>query len=155
MDPKETKIGIETSYSDTDEIDVEFPWAVDLGNNQYQLKNFPFYAYGVSYDDIVEAHTKYEDDPYPYMTKIIKKSGHRTLRIILDESIKGSEHSREIIDTLASMNCGYEGANGEVYFVINIQPHCDFDAVREYLNEQNVQWEYADPTYDEIHKNDN
>ena len=90
MEPKQTKIGIETSSNESDDVDVEFPWADHLGGNRYQLKNYPFYAYGVSFDDIVEAHTKHEDDPYPYLAKVLEKSGHRTLRILLDESIKES-----------------------------------------------------------------
>jgi len=153
MEPKQTKIGIETSSEESDEIEVEFPWTDHLGGNRYQLKNFPFYAYGVSYDDIVEAHVKYEDDPYPYFSKVLEKSGHKTLRIMLDESIKDSKHSVAILENLSSMNCGYEGTNGEKYFVINVQPHCDFDAVREYLNAENIMWEYADPTYEQINAN--
>ncbi len=154
MEPKQTKIGIETSYSDSDEVDVEFPWADHLGDNRYQLKNFPFYAYGVSYNDIVQAELKYDDDPYPYFTEVIEKSGHKTLRIILDESAKESDHSKKVLRHLASMNCGYEGTNGEYYFVINVQPHCDFDAVQDYLNNESIRWEYADPTYDQVNEND-
>jgi hypothetical protein len=154
MEPEQTKIGIETSYDDTDEVEVEFPWADHLGENRYRIKNFPFFAYGVSFDDIVEAELKYDDDPYPYLIKVVEKSGHKTLRIILDESAKESDRSRNILDHLASMECGYEGTDGEKYFVINVQPQCDFDAVRDYLNNENVQWEYADPTYDQIHAND-
>ena len=154
MEPKQAKIGIETSYEDSDEVDVEFPWADHLGENRYQIKNFPFYAYGVSFDDIVEAEVKYDDDPYPYLTKVVEKSGHRTIRIMLDESVKESERSMGVLNHLSSMDCGYEGTNGEKYFVINVQPHCDYDAVRDYLNDENIQWEYADPTYDQIHEND-
>ena len=113
MEPEQTKIGIETTYTDSDEVDVEFPWADKIGDNKYQLKNFPFYAYGVSYDDIVEARIKFDDDPYPYMTKVLEKSGHRTLRIMLDETIKESERSRQILDDLEAMDCGYEGMGGK------------------------------------------
>lgn len=152
MSSKQVKIGIETSYDDSDEVEKEFLWADDLGDEKYQLKNFPFFAYGVSFDDIVEASVKYDDDPYPYFVKVIKKSGHKTLRVILDESIKISEQSRQQLKHISDMGCGYEGTNGEKYFVVNVQPHCDFDAVREYLNDQEIQWEYADPTYDQIHE---
>ena len=150
MESEQTKIGIETEYEDSDDIEVEFIWADRLGDNRYQIKNFPFFAYGVSFDDIVEALPKYDDDPYPYLTSVIQKSGHRTLRIILDESAKASERSKSLLAHLASIGCGYEGTNGETYFVINVQPHCDFDAVRDFLNEENIRWEYADPTYEEM-----
>ena len=154
MEPIQTKIGIETEDDESDEVEVEFLWADQVGENRYQLKNFPFFAYGVSYDDIVEAELKYEDDPYPYLTRVVEKSGHRTIRIILDKSAKKSKRSKGILSHIAAMDCGYQGTDGETYFVINIQPHCDYDAVRDYLNEEDIRWEYADPTFDEIHEND-
>ena len=79
MEPKQTKIGIETIDAESDKVDVEFPWADHLGGDHYQLKNFPFYAYGVSFDDIVEARLKYDDDPYPYLTKVLEKSGRQSV----------------------------------------------------------------------------
>jgi len=155
MEAKHAKIGIETSYEDSEEIDVEFPWADDLGGNKYQLKNFPFYAYGISYDDIVEADLKYSDDPYPYMIRVLEKFGHKTLRIILEESIKESEHSNKILKEISEMGCGYEGTNGEKYFVINVQPHCDFWSVCNYLTEKEINWEHADPKWEELYPDEN
>lgn len=35
--------------------DVETPWASDLGNDTYQLDNSPFFAYSVSWKEIVYA----------------------------------------------------------------------------------------------------
>jgi hypothetical protein len=35
--------------------DVETLWATSLGNDQYKLDNSPFYAYSVSWEDIVYA----------------------------------------------------------------------------------------------------
>ena len=154
MEPNHAKIGIETKYDDSDEIEVEFLWADHLEGNRYQLKNFPFFAYGVSFNDIVEAEIKYDDDPFPYFTKVLEKSGHRTIRMILDEPAKESTRSKNILSQLESMDCGYEGSNGEVYFVINVQPHCDYYAVRDFLKDENIRWEYADPTYEEVHQNE-
>jgi hypothetical protein len=145
------KVVLEQEYDDDDEVMVENPWAEEVGENQYQLKNFPFYFYGLSFDDIFEAIPKYEDDGKPYFTKVIKKSGHKTVRVILPESIKTSEASRNILNHLNKLDCGHEGSNGEKFFVINIQPHCDFWKVCEYLTQNNVEWEHADPTYEELY----
>jgi len=141
-------------YEGSEEVDVETPWADYLGNDQYQLKNFPFYYYGLSYDDIFEAKPIHEDDDRPYLTKIIKKSGHKTVRIIFEESIKESDKGIKILDAVAEMGCGYEG-NGASFFVINIQPHCDFWKVCNYLTDNGVNWEHADPTYEEIWPDEN
>jgi len=149
------KVVLSTEYDDDDEVMVETPWAIDLGNKQYQLKNPPYYFYGLSYDDIFEAEPMYEDDERPYFTKVVKKSGNRTVRIILPESIKESESSKKLLNTIANFDCGYEGTDGERFFVVNIQPHCDFDEVCNFLTDNNIEWEHADPTYEELHPEEN
>lgn len=149
------KVVLYQENSDGEEPDIETPWADYLGNDQYQLKNFPFFFYGLSYNDIFEAKPNPDDDGYPYFTRVIKKSGHKTVRIILSESIKDSEESLEILNKLEAMGCGYEGTNGQKYFVINIQPHCDFWQVCNFLTEREIQWEHADPTYSELYPDEN
>lgn len=144
------KVVLCQEHDDDDEVDIETPWALSLGNNRYQLKNFPFFYYGISYNDIFEALPRYDDDPRPYLTKVISKSGHKTVRVIFEASIKDSEESRAILTKLSEMGCGYEG-NGATFFVVNIQPHCDFSAVCEFLSSHDIQWEHADPTYSEIY----
>ena len=139
------KVVFRQEYEGDDEVDVECPWAEALGGNKYRLKNFPFYTYGISFDDVFEAEPAY-DDERPYLTKVIEKSGHKTLRLQLPQSIQESPECRQILDDLNAMDCGYEG-NGHRFFVINVQPHCDFDAVVGFINGCDLDWEYADPTY--------
>ncbi len=147
-----TKILLIQDYEDSDEIQVETPWAEDLGNDMYRLKNSPFMKYGVSYDDVVEARLTDEEER-PVFVRVVKKSGHKTLRIIFDESIETSEESKAVLDELANMECGYEG-NGATYFAVNVQPHCDFSRVCDYLTKLGIRWEHADPTYEEIYGED-
>jgi hypothetical protein len=149
---KLVKVVLVQKYEDSDEADTESPWAVDLGNHQYQLKNFPFFFYGLSFDDIFEAKpsTEYEDDPRPYFTKIVQKSGHRTVRVFLKNSIKESDEAAQVLSQLKALHCGYEG-NGSNFFVINIQPHCDFEAVMSLIEKspEIEMWEMADPFNEE------
>ncbi|MEI8363695.1 MAG: DUF4265 domain-containing protein [Betaproteobacteria bacterium] len=144
------KVVLCQEYDDEEEAEIESPWALPLGNNKYQLKNFPFMYYGISYDDIFEALPQYEDDPRPYLTKVLEKSGHKTVRVLLNAAIDESQESKTILSTLSKMGCGYEG-NGAKFFVINIQPHCDFEKVCDYLSESNLEWEHADPRYKELY----
>ena len=148
---KETqhKVVLSCEYEDSDEIDIETPWADYLGDDKYQLKNFPFFFYGLSFDDIFEAKVIEGDDDRPHFIKVVEKSGHKTIRIFFEESVKESKTNLKILESVAEMGCGYEG-NGASFFVINIQPHCDFWQVCNYLTDNKVQWEHADPTYDEI-----
>ena len=103
----------------------------------------------------MEADLKYSDDPYPYLVRVVKKSGHKTVRVILSESVKESKCSRNILKELSEMGCGYEGTDGAKYFVINIQPHCDFWSVCNYLTKNEINWEHADPTWAELYPDEN
>lgn len=67
------------------------------------------------------------------------------------DSVKESKNSNKILDTLSKLGCGYEGIDGNKYFVVNIQPHCDFWKICNFLTDSKVDWEHADPTYDEIY----
>lgn len=37
---------------------------------------------------------------------------------------------------------------------VNVPPEVSLVAVRDYLVEREAQWEYADPTYEELHPNE-
>jgi len=48
------KIVIRTTYDDGS-ADMETPWAYDLGNDRYKLDNLLWFAYGISWHDVVLA----------------------------------------------------------------------------------------------------
>jgi len=64
---------------------VETLWATALGYDEYKLDNSPFYAYSVSWEDIVYAPFN-ESEGFPTFERVVKKSGHRTIRIIFNPS---------------------------------------------------------------------
>ena len=150
QDEKLRKVVLVQEYEDSEETDVESPWALDLGDGQYQLKNFPFFFYGLSYDDVFEAEFKYEDDPRPYFVKVIQKSGHRTIRILLKDPVDESTDCKDFLKQLSAMQCGYEG-NGARFFIINVQPQCNVEQVLTLIKNSSLveQWESADPIEEE------
>jgi uncharacterized protein DUF4265 len=135
-----------------DDGNVERLWATPVGHNQYRLENSPFYAYRVSWMDIVEAQPVAPDE-WPTFLRIVEKSGHRTVRLILDPPVNVSADSQQILDTLTAMNCTWEGAT-QSYFAIDIPADADFDAVRQYLITTGQQWEHADPAYADLYPED-
>jgi hypothetical protein len=46
--------------------------------------------------------------------------------------------------------CGFERASAK-YVAVNIPTSADLRMVVSYLLERKVEWEHADPTYDEFH----
>ena len=125
---------------------VETPWAEALGDNRYRLANRPFWKYGVSAGDIIEALL--DDSGRPAFVRVLEKSGNRTVRVRLQPPMDASPASRAIIDALVHMGCDYEGMHPG-YIVVNVPPAVDLATVARHLEVSGQEWEYADPPLDE------
>jgi Domain of unknown function (DUF4265) len=125
--------------------EVETLWATHLGSDNYRLDNSPFYAYGVSWEDVVSAPFNPEEG-FPTFERVVSKSGNRTIRVIFETPIETGNESEQLLQGLIALGCDYEGANRK-YISVNIPPGVDLDVVRKYLIEHNAAWEHADPTY--------
>ena len=95
-----------------DDRDVETLWAFDLGNGRYKLDSTPWYQYGVSYQDVVEAVA--EDDGMLTFKRVVEKSGFRTIRVSLENNA-----TKEFTDSIVALGCSFEGANPK-YLAIDI-----------------------------------
>lgn len=127
--------------------ETETLWASPIGSNQYKLDNSPFFAYGVSWQDIVEAHGS--GDSFPEFLAVVQKSGNRTVRIVFDTNVYSPE-SEKVMAQLRDLGCTYEGMPPRLISV-NVPPETELDVVAEYLTSSpGLQWEYADPTYEEV-----
>ncbi|OAI19161.1 MULTISPECIES: DUF4265 domain-containing protein [Methylomonas] len=131
--------------------EVESLWAYDLGNDRYKIDNLPFFAYSVSLHDIVLAPLNSVEGMATF-ERVLSKSGNRTIRVIFNPPVSEGNESKALLDTLISLGVEYEGAN-PTYIVLNLPPAVDFDVVVQRLTAADVQWEHADPTYDELHPN--
>jgi hypothetical protein len=130
-----------------DDTSVETPWAFRLGTDLYRLDNIPFFAYGISLGDVVEAAPQ-ADDPRPHFRRIVQKSGNRTVRVVAEEGAESV--AQQILDGLEGLGCCYTGANPR-YICLNIPPDVSLDRVVEYLTATGLRWEHADPTYGQLH----
>ena len=134
--------------ADDGSAQVETLWATSLGNDQYRLENSPFYAYSVSWKDVVFAPFDPAEDRATFR-QVVKKSGNRTVRLIFDPPVQDGNESDQVLQGLLDLGCSYEGANSG-YMSINIPPAVDLSVVRQYLVVKRAQWEHADPTYAEL-----
>lgn len=131
---------------------VETLWATSLGNDEYRLDNSPFYAYSVSWEDVVFAPFDATEE-FATFQRVLKKSGNRTVRVIFDPPVQDGNESDQMLQGLVNLGCSYEGAN-RGYMSINIPATVDLSAVRQYLVAKRAQWEHADPTYAELFPNE-
>src|SRR5579872_133013 len=101
-DANVVKVGIRDADGD-----VETPWAERLGGNLYRLDNTPFFAYGISADDVVEALP--EADGMLMFVRVVEKSGNRTVRVMLSEPAE-AEPGPALLAMIKRLGCSYEGA---------------------------------------------
>ena len=135
--------------NEDDSAEVETLWAYDLGSDRYRLANSPFYAYGVSWQDIVHAPFDSQEG-FPTFKSVLEKSGNRTIRIVFDDASVESGAAKAVLDGVSALGCDYEGATA-TYLSINIPPAVDLNGVVDFLIRESADWEHADPTYEELH----
>lgn len=109
----------------------EAMWARPLGDDTYELQNVPFYAYDLNFLDVVEARPS-SPELKPSVLRVVRRSGHRTLRVIFPEATPGSKRI-PLLDSLRDVGASLEGATNKV-FAINVEPGGDYEAVRHRLD---------------------
>lgn len=138
-DPKLMKVELRG-----EDDEVETLWAFDLGDGRYKLDNTPWYVYGVSTGDVIEAKRE-EPTGFPVFRRVVQKSGYRTVRIVSDE-----DFTEEFFEEIKDLGCSFEGANRR-YVAVDVPPAVDLDAVADFLTAKNIRWEHADPTWEELY----
>lgn len=128
-----------------EEGDVETLWATPLGGELYRLDNIPFYAYGVSWLDVVEAPL--DAGGLPTFRRVAEKSGHRTVRVRQDDT--RAPEAKPLLESLSKLGCTYEGSAPSL-LAVDVPPKASLEDVARYLVEAGFDWEYADPTCEEL-----
>ena len=127
---------------------VETLWAERVGPDLYRLDNSPFWAYGVSWLDVVEAHA--DVDGQLVMSRVAQKGGHRTVRVVFETGVDESIEAKAVLDGVVALGASYEGMNSR-YLAIDIPPGVELMSVADYLTRHAVQWEHADPRYSDLY----
>lgn len=118
---------------------TESLWAEEVGGSRYRLRNVPYFAYGVSAEDIVSVEAR---DGTLFFKAVSIRGGHSTYRLRLDESRK-SERFQTYWLPLQSLGCSYE--EGEV-LAVDVPPSARLTDVRLALEagEDAGVWEYEE-----------
>jgi len=124
--------------------DVETLWAKPVGDDQYEVANSPFYAYGVSWKDTVFAPFDPAEE-MPCVQRVVTKSGHRTVRVIFEERDRKRGRADRVLQGLVRLGCTHEGAD-PCFFSVDVPPGVDLDKVGELLDEHELDWEFGDPS---------
>lgn len=102
----------------------EWIWGERLGPDTFALRNVPFYAKGLSYDD----HVRVEDrDGALVIAEVTRRGGHSTYRLIA----KNGRHApeiRQVLDQLLQLGCELEPATDRLV-AVDVAPAADVYAV--------------------------
>lgn len=82
---------------------TETVWAEPVAPGQYRLRNVPFYAFDVSYGDVVGTG---DDTGRLVFGSVLRRGGHSTYRLLLKESLR--DQFEAFWKPLADCGCTYE-----------------------------------------------
>jgi len=110
-------------------ISAETLWARRTKDGYYELDNSPFYAFGVSWKDVVDVEEM--PDATLQFKRVVKQSGHSTIRVV---TLKKGE-LEPIKRKLEELGCSWEGGDVPSLISVDIPPHIDLERVRSLLQE--------------------
>ena len=137
-EPPMTKVALRGPHGD-----VETLWAEVMGGGRYCLANTPWYAYSVSWRDVVEAFP--DADGQLQFVKVVSKGGNRTVRIRSAEPF-----TSEWLGKVVNLGATYEGAD-RCLIGINVPAETELGVITSFLTAEGVEWEHADPSYEELY----
>jgi len=105
-------------------------WAEPQNSGKYVLKNVPFYAKGLSCDDLVEAE---QSDGNLLFKRVVQHNGHSTYRVYARQGRTAPEVS-ELLEKLREMHCDVEPATDKLVG-IDVLPNADVYKVYAALSE--------------------
>ncbi len=100
-------------------------WAEVVAGNRYRLRNSPFFARGVSVEDVVFAETGTDGQRVFAGTSLA--GGHSTYRLMLKVAVD-SEVFRARWLPLERQGCSFEGVKGKL-LAVDVPPKADIHGV--------------------------
>jgi hypothetical protein len=121
-------------------------WAESLGSGRYRVESCPFFAYGISRDDVVTTTGPAET---PRLQEVVERGGHRTLRLALDGGTElDAPELAGLLERLLELGCTHEALRPKLV-AIDLPPEVDVARVAELLQDGarrgRLVWEWADP----------
>lgn len=111
---------------------TESVWAERLSGNRFRILNNPFFKFGVSYEDEVEAEP---DGAVFRFIKVVHRSGRSTYRVILQGGLTiNDEQFIERWQAFREGGCTYESAN-EKYISIDMPGKADVASLYSLLED--------------------
>jgi len=124
---KSTKVKF-VYYNLEDELETENVWA-DKEGQYYRIKNIPFFAPNIAYDDLISVE---DDEGELFYDDIIEESGNSTVQVIIFDE----KNIESVTTDLNNLKCGWEGSHLKGYIAVNIPKIIDYKPVKDYLSDK-------------------
>lgn len=109
---------------------TESVWAEYVFEDSYRLLNSPFFATGVSAEDVIRATPRQEA---LFFEKVIERAGHSTYRVIVDNSTDEPTFN-EYWSPLQELGCTYESAQlNALLLAVDVPTYASIHRVYELL----------------------
>lgn len=119
--------------------DRERVWAESLGEGKYRIDNIPFFTYGISCDDIVEAELV---DGEMLFKQVLQPSGHTKVRVY----VFNPNDVATIRNEFKAFGCESEGSRLPKLFSLDIPASVEYSKIRAELERGSAEkrWEYEE-----------
>ena len=124
-------------------FEIEYLWVESLSNGKYRIENTPFFAKGVSFEDIALGEER--DGVLCYVRTAIS-GGHSTYRILLSDPSKVTAFAA-YWKPLAEHGCSYESGDfGFRIYAVDVPPRANIIHVFEFLKrgEEAGVWDFEE-----------
>ncbi len=136
-----------TYYDVENKLAEESVWIEALDNEKYQVKNVPFFAPNIAYNDII---TVEKDDGYLYFEEMVEPSEHSTIQIVFFNNKK----IKEVTKTLEELGCSWEGIDEQQILAVDIPPSVNYAIVQNFLKKMLSEnaFDYKEACLSETHQ---
>ncbi|GAB2529258.1 DUF4265 domain-containing protein [Microbulbifer agarilyticus] len=104
-------------------------WADHIMEDLYEVRNIPFLAYGINYQDVVRVFEL--EDGTLQIKEVLRKSSHHTIRVFFVDD-KSPEENYNRIMNFKGEGVGSEKWNDSMYS-LNVTPERDYEEFIESL----------------------
>lgn len=133
-------------YDINNDIAEEKLWIEKKNDSEYQIKNIPFFAPNLAYNDIISVE---EDEGELYFEDLIRSSEHSTIQIVFfnTESIK------DVTNDIEKMDCSWEGIDNQHIIAVDVPENVNYKKIQEYFNKkfENKILDYKEACLSETH----
>ena len=109
---------------------TEAMWAAPVSQDTVELRNVPFYAYGLNFLDVVRVTASSREGPVEVVA-VVEPSGHRTLRVFFARGVPEGDRI-DLLSSLVVHRASFERATSG-YFAIDVEPDGEYDEVAAQL----------------------